>query len=116
MTALDNLMDDIEVEDIPLSPEIQEMVNWLQLKYEKRLAIYPNILSDPIYQHTTAALRLRILGASIEILRGGRYLPHIKKQLTEDLTFEKNELFKRLGKVTPSTEHYEKIINHLKNL
>lgn len=109
MTALES--NQTEINTISL-----DMVEWLTIKYEKRLAIYPRILSDPIYQHTTAAKRLRVLDAAIEILRGGRYLAHIKIQLIEDLREEKNKLFELFGKRTHSIEMYENIINHLKTL
>jgi hypothetical protein len=113
MTALDNLMNEIEVIEKPLSPEVQPLIKWLEKKYAQRLKIYPGILSDPVFQHTRAAKRLRVLGAAIEILQGGRYLPHIKLELIEDLREEKNALFERMGKVTASSEFYQKIIDHL---
>lgn len=116
MAALDNLIEDIEMEVKPLSPEVQNMVDWLTLKYEKRLAIYPGILSHPIYQHTAAAKHVRVLGSALEIVRGGRYLPHIKAQLIEDLRTEKNLLFERMGRVTASSEYYQTIIDYLKTL
>lgn len=117
MAVLDNLIEDLEeVETGPLSPEVQDLVDWLELKYAKRLAIYPGILSNPIFQHTRAAKRLRVLGAALEILRGGRYHAHIKIELIEDLTLEKNTLLDWMGKTTASTEYYEKIIDHLKIL
>lgn len=108
--------DTIEEIEISIPPEVQNMLDWLELKYEKRLAIFPNILSHPIYQHTRAAKRLRVLGAAIEILRGGRYHPHIKSELIEDLIEEKNMLFGLMGKKNISIEMYEVIIEHLKIL
>lgn len=116
MTLLNNLMEDLEVVEKPISAEVQNMLDWLNLKYEKRLAIFPNILSNPIYQHTRAAKRLRVLGAAIEILRGGRYHPHIKSELIDDLIEEKNLLFGLIGKKNISIEMYEVIIEHLKIL
>lgn len=93
-----------------------EILDWLELKLEKRLKIFPDILNNPEVQHTAAAKHVRVLCSAIEILRGGRYLPHIKKELIEDLRTEKNYLFDMMGKRTVSFEMYEKIIDHLKTL
>lgn len=94
----------------------EELIDWLELKLEKRLNIFPNILNDAALQHTYAAKHIRVLAGTLEILRGSKYLPHIKKELIEDLRREKNYLFEMMGKRTYSFEMYEKIIDYLLKL
>lgn len=96
--------------------EIQDLLDWLELKLEKRLNIFPDILNNPDMQHTQAAKHVRVLCSAIEILKGGKYLPHIRLTLIEDLRKEKNYLFEMMGKRTYSFEMYEKVIDHLKTL
>jgi hypothetical protein len=96
--------------------QTEVLLDWLELKLEKRLKIFPDILNNPEVQHTAAAKHVRVLCSAIEILRGGRYLPHIKRELIDDLRQEKNFLFEMMGKRTCSFDMYENIIDYLKTL
>lgn len=100
----------------PTTATKSDLIAWLELRYEKRLALYPDILTHEVFRHTAAARRLRVLKASASILKGeGTYLL-ILKDLIVDLILEKNTLFEIYGYRRFSYDMFEKVIELLQNI
>ena len=105
----------------PTNATTEDLIQWLELRYEKRLALYPNILTDPIFRHTEAAQRLRILKAAASLLKDEALYLSLKEEVINALTIEKNTLFELFGFKRLSYEMFEKVIleinkntNHVK--
>ena len=93
-----------------------ELIAWLELRYEKRLALYPNILTDALYRHTNAAGRLRVLKATISLLRGEETYRPIYFDVLGDLIVEKDILLERFGFQRLCYQMYFRVIVELEKL